>query len=290
MRPAKIWSFKRSDWHPATTTEGLTSRNFVRREIAEVAELEIEELEKSDEAISGQHEFFPPEGIVVIAVQPEGCIQTLLEEFLVTSHKDAPDLTIGQDLSAKIERFRDMIRSYQAIKDHHRYEGGFGSVLSDSNSRQLLSSRLLTSGSALVDEEPPMRYLQSALSLRSSNFGQQGLEIQERVPSFDEKTPLIARRLPISPDLRKPSEPNQHHLSSAVSRATTVDAAARVNQTGAVLPVSTAPIASVPETQDCVTLKLTQLSLLAYGIGMIVTILVVSLLSSYLVQRWGASP
>jgi hypothetical protein len=281
MRPARIWSFKRSDWHPATTTEGLTSSNFVRRELIEAADLQVEELDKSNQALSSNHDLYPPEGLAVIAVQPEGCIQTLIEEFLVTSNKDAPDLSIGRDLSAKFEHFRNVIRSSQEMIDHYRCGLEFGS--GNSESGLLLRPRNRTNNSVQPDEEPPRRHPYTPLS---PDIDQQGSEIPEGLAGVDEKSPLITRRrLPASSDLHSSSDTNNHPLSSTITRSRTTDAQVEVNQAGAMLPVSTVPVAFSHEPSNGVTLRLTMWNILGFGTGMIVFAVGTSLLTVYLVQR-----
>src|ERR1700722_6410925 len=250
MGPAKIWSFKRSDWYPATTTEGLTSSNFVRRELIEVAGLQVEELDKSNQALSGKHDIYPPEGLAIIAVQQEGCIQTLTEEFLVTSNKDAPDLSIGRDLSAKFEHFRNVIRSNQEMIDHYRYGSGLEPMSGNSESGLFLGPRNRTNNSVLPDEEPSRRWPYTPPSLRSPGIDQQGSEIPEGLAGADEKSPLITRRPPVSSEPHSSSDTNNHPLSSTVTRSRTTDAQVQVNQAGAILPVNTAPVASGHEPSN----------------------------------------
>jgi hypothetical protein len=286
MRPAKIWSFKRSDWHPATTTEGLTSSNIVRKELVEVADLQVEKLDKSSQALSSKHDLYPLEGLAVIALQPEGCIQTLIEEFLVTSDKDAPDLSIGRDLSAKLEHFRNLIRSNQKMIDHYRYGGGLESVSGNSEPGLfLLRNRI--NNSVLPDEEPSRRYPHTPLSLQSPDIDQLGSEIPEGLAGVDEKSPLITqRRLPVSSEPHSSSDTNNRPLGSTVTRSRTMDAQVQVNPAGAMLPVSTVPVAFSHEPSNGVTLRLTIWNLLGCGAGMIVLTMGTSLLTVYLVQRW----
>jgi hypothetical protein len=286
MRPARVWSFKRSDWHPATTTEGLTFSNFVRRELIEVADLQVEELDKSNQALSGNHDVYTPEGLAVIAIQQEGCIQTLTEEFLVTSDKDAPDLSIGHDLSAKIEHFRNVIRSNQKMIDHYRYGGGLEPVSGNSESGLFLGPRNRTNHSVLPDEEPSRRRPYTPPSLRSPGIDQQGSEIPDGLAGADEKSPLIPRRLPVSSEPHSSSDTNNHPLGSTVTRSRTTDAQVQADQAGAILPVSTVPVASGHEPSNSVILRLTIWSLLGCGAGVVVLTMSTSFLTAYLVQRW----
>ena len=287
MRPARIWSFKRSDWHPATTTEGFTSCNFVRRELIEAADLLVDELDKSNQALSVKHDRYSPEGLIVIAVQPEGCIQTLFEEFLVTSEKDAPDLSIGHDLSVKFEHFRNVIRSYPEMIEHHRYGGALESVFGNSESGSFIRPRNRTNNSALPDEEPSRRYPCTPRSLQSPEIDQQGSEMPGRLAGVDEKSPLITqRRLPVSSGTHSSSDTNNYPLSGTITCSRTTDAQVQVNQAGAMLTMSTVPVASSHEPSNDVILRITIRNLLGYGAGMIVLTTGTSLLSAYLVRRW----
>jgi hypothetical protein len=275
--------------------EGLnTSKNFVRREIAAVANLEVEELDGSNKGLSGKHEFFSSEGIVVITLHPEGCIKALTAEFLVTSDENAPDLTIGHDLSIKIARLRDAIRSYALMKANFQYEVGIYSGLGDSEREEVLHSRFGTFQSAPADNTVPTGYLptgfpSTGLGCQVPRTDQQDSEAPVREAGFDEKSPLISSQLPVPLVTCKSGDTDKHLPSSTVSRATTVDVPSRVNQTGAVLPVSTAPIARNPKRQECITLRLDRPTIVACVAGLTGLILLSSLLSSYLVQRWGVS-
>src|SRR2546421_10667657 len=283
MRPAKVWSFKRSDWHPAITTEGLTSSNFVRRGLTEVADLPVEKLDKSNQALSGKHDLYPSEGLAIIAVQPEGCIQTLFEKFLVTSDEDAPDLSIGRDLSAKFEHFRNIIRSHQEMIEHVLYEGGLEFVSGNSESESFHHPRNRTNNSVLPDGEPSRRYPYTPLSLQNPDIDQQGSEVPGRLAEVDEKSPLITRRrLAVGSEPQSSSATNNHPLSSIVTSSRTTDAQVQVNQAGALLPVSTGPVASGHEPSNCVILRLNIWNF----VGMIVVAISASLLTAYLVRRW----
>lgn len=277
MRPTRIWSYKQNDWHPATTTEGFTSCNFVRRELIEATGLLVNELDKSNQALSAKRDPYPPEGLTVIALQPEGCIQTLIEQFLVTSDKDAPDLSIGPDLSAKFEHFRNVIRSHQEMIEHHRYGGGLEFVPGNPEPGPFIRPRNRTNNSARPDEEPTIRY-------PYTDIDQQGSEIPGRLAGVDEKSPLITRRrLPASSELHNSSDTNNHPLSGTIACPRTTDAQVQVNQAG---PMTTAPVASGHEPSNGVTLRLTMRNLLGCGAGMIFLTMGTSLWSAYLVRRW----
>lgn len=226
----------------------------------------------------------------MIALRPEGCIQTLFEKFLVTSDEDAPDLTIGHDLSAKIARSRDAIRSYAAMKNHYRYEARLYSGLGDSESQEFPHACCRTLEPALADGRVQRGYLQPGANIRSPHIDQQGSEAQERVSRFDEKSPLISSQPPVRSVTRKSSNTDRHSVSSTASRAMTVDVSSQLNQTNGALPVSTASFARNQDHQDCPIRKLNRLTILLCVTGMIGLIILSSLLSSYLVQRWGVSP
>jgi hypothetical protein len=262
----------------------------VRRDLTKYADLQVEELDQSNQVLSGKHDVYPSEGRVVIVVYAEGCIQTLTEEFLVTSDKNAPDLSIGRDLGAKFERLRSAIRSYPEMREHHRYEGGPECVSGNSELGSSLRPRNRTNNSLLPDEEPSRRYPYTPPSLQSPDIDQQGSEIPGRLAGVDEKSPLITRRrLPISSEPHSSSNANDP-LRSIVTRSTTTDAPVHANQTGTMLPANTVPVTSGHETSNDVILRLTKRNVLVCGAGVIFSIVVTSLLSVYLVRRWDISP
>lgn len=105
-RAVKLYSYKRNSYIPAISVEGMTSVNYVRRDIAEAAGVEIEQ------------------GRATITWHSEGWITTIESEFTVMSESTAPDLMIGHELHAKAERLRGIYWSYKALKHHYRYEAG----------------------------------------------------------------------------------------------------------------------------------------------------------------------
>lgn len=254
IRSVKLWSFKRNTFLPAVSLEGVTSTDYIRRDIAEAADLEIEELGGGHTSLSGQDDFFPHEGCVVIAWQSEGWITTLTSEFVVTSNPQAPDLMIGHALRAKAECLRNMYRSYKALSHHYRYEAGLVHTPNHSLSSHALRS-LHPKEESEGPDSPGTGYPLVTVSPRSrkprqQRYGVQGRYHRNNRDGLDEDSPPTPQPLSVKSEPIKSSYSDNSPKVASMNRPTTTDRQTLFGQTTSTLRLSDALVACDPDHRN----------------------------------------
>ena len=205
----KLYSFERNSFIPAKSVKSSTSVNYIRREIAEKAGLEIEETIGARANKYSQTDLFQHEGHTIATWASEDWITTLVSEFVVTSDPNAADLTIGLDLRAKSESLRKMAWSYEALENYCRYEAGLVHGPSGPRSPHSLRSRPLN-----VEPKGPRPAEEShsyiaagnqRLNVEQSHSRFNGRIHHNRDADLDEASSLTTPPLSVRSDPIKPS-------------------------------------------------------------------------------------
>ena len=250
IRSVKLWSFKRNTFIPVVSLEGMTSTDYIRRDIAEAADLEIEELSGGNASQSGQGDIFPHEGRVVVAWQSEAWISMLVSEFVVTSNPQAPDLMIGHTLGTKAECLRNMYRSYKALNHYYRYEAGFVHAPSLSVSPHALHPLhpnnetgrpdSLGTGYPLVAVDPQSH------NLEQQCYGVRGRYHYNSGDGLDEESRPKPQPLSVKSEPIKSSYSDNSPKVASMNRPTTTDRQTLFGQSTSTLRLSDALVASDP--------------------------------------------